>query len=96
MKYKIIGLLVMGLCYALPMQAAELERANLAGLVKELDFLLDRVEAIRIDAPDQRRLRFQYDDLKCDLWRIREGIADYIDADLRAGRDITPIQGSYR
>ncbi len=96
MKYKIIGLLVMGLCYALPMQAAELERANLVGLVKELDFLLERVEAIRIDAPDQSRLHFQYGDLKRDLLRIREGIADYIDTDLRIGRDITPIKGSYR
>ena len=84
MKPMIIGLLVMGLCYALPMQAAELERANLAGLVKELDFLLERVEEIRIDAPDQSRLRFQYDDLKRDLLRMREGISDYIDADLRA------------
>ncbi len=96
MKYKIIGLLVMGLCYALPMQAAELERANLAGLVKELDFLLERVEAIRTDAPDPSRLRFQYGDLKRDLLRGREGIADCNDADLQLGRDMTPIQGSYR
>ena len=36
------------------------------------------------------------EDAKRDLQRIREGIADYIDADLQLGRDITPIQGSYR
>lgn len=96
MKPMIIGLLLIGLFSSLQVQATDLERGQLAGLVKEIDFLIDRVVAIRIDAPDQSRLRFQYDDLKSDLLRMREGISDYIDADLRAGRDITPIQGSYR
>ncbi len=96
MKSMIIGLLLIGLFGSLQVHATDLERNQLAGLVKEIDFLLERVEAIRTDAPDQSRLHFQYGDLRQDLLRVREGISDYIDTDLRVGRDITPIQGSYR
>ena len=75
---------------------AELERTQLAGLVEEIDFLLQRVETIRTDAPDQRRVRFRYDDLAQDLRLMRSGIAEYIQADLRAGRSIQPLTGRYR
>jgi RAQPRD family integrative conjugative element protein len=42
------------------------------------------------------RLRFQYPDLRRDLERMREGISDYIEADLQIGRTFTPLSGSYR
>lgn len=76
--------------------ATDLERSRLAELVREIDFLLTRVEAIRVDAPDQRRLRFQYNDLNHDLELMREGISDYIAAELRDGRNIAPLKGRYR
>lgn len=76
--------------------ATDLERSRLAELVSEIDFLQKRVEEIRVDAPERNRLRFQYEDLKHDLALMRKGISDYIDADIREGRDITPLKGSYR
>ena len=75
---------------------AELERTHLAGLVEEIDFMLTRIEAIRVDAPDQQRVRFRYDDLQRDLRLMRSGITQYIQADLRAGRSIQPLTGRYR
>ena len=77
-------------------QANDIERRYLSELVKEIDFLSQRVDEIRPDAPDDRRLRFQYDDLKRDLRLLREGIRDYIEADLREGRVIKPLSGRYR
>ncbi len=76
--------------------AADLERSQLAELINEIDFLRQRVEEIRVDAPARNRLRFQYKDLMHDLALMRRGISDYIDADIREGRDIAPLKGSYR
>ena len=98
MKHWMTGLLVLGLAAGTPAWAEpELERAELAGLVKEIDFLLQRVDEIQANEADRTaRLRFQYPDLRRDLQRMREGIADYIEADLQVGRTFTPISGSYR
>jgi RAQPRD family integrative conjugative element protein len=91
-------LLVLGLAAGKPAWAeVELERSELAGLVKEIDFLLQRVEEIQTTVSDRSgRLRFQYPDLRRDLELMREGISDYIEADLRVGRTFTPLQGRYR
>jgi RAQPRD family integrative conjugative element protein len=98
MKHWMTLLLVIGLAAGKPAWAEpEWERSELAGLVKEIDFLLQRVEAIQTRMADHAgRLRFQYPDLRRDLERMREGIADYIEADLQVGRTFTPLHGRYR
>ena len=98
MKTGMTFLLLLSLAIGAPAWAeAERERFELAGLVKEIDFLLQRVDEIQSQAPNPAgRLRFQYPDLRRDLQRMREGISDYIGADLQIGRTFTPLRGSYR
>ena len=98
MKHWMTFLLVLGLAAGQPAWAEpEQERFELAGLVKEIDFLLQWVEEIQTRVADRSgRLRFQYPDLHRDLELMREGISDYIKADLQVGRTFTPLSGSYR
>ena len=97
MKPWITLFIALSLISITPVRAdAELERSQLAGLVGEIDFLLKRVEKIRSDAPDRQRVRFRYDDLRLDLLKMRSGISEYIEADLRAGRTFEAITGRYR
>ena len=98
MKTGMTFLLLLSLAIGAPAWAeAERERTELAGLVKEIDFLLQRVDEIQSQESNPTgRLRFQYPDLRRDLERMREGISDYIEADLQIGRTFTPLSGSYR
>jgi RAQPRD family integrative conjugative element protein len=73
----------------------DLERANLAKLVQEIDFLLKRIDQIKLDTPEAQRVRFHYDVLKADLNLIRTGIHDHITASLKSGRIIKPLSGQY-
>ncbi len=78
--------------------AGELERSELAQLAKEVQFLMQRAGEIQSEAnthpPDQ--IAFRYDDLIRDLGKIKEGLSDYIGAELRDGNPITPLDGRYR
>jgi RAQPRD family integrative conjugative element protein len=76
------------------MADADSERANLAKLVGELNFLMERVDAIAVDAP-QSQPYFRYDLLKKDIQSIRVGIETYFDRRLSVARDIQPLRAHY-
>lgn len=73
----------------------DLERSNLAKLVKEIDYLMTRVEDIKQDVPAKQRITFHYETLKEDLNLIRVGINDHISQSLKAGRNLKPLSGQY-
>jgi RAQPRD family integrative conjugative element protein len=78
--------------------AGEQERSDLAKVAKEIDFLVQQVERIKSNATthQQSRIVFHHDGLIRDLYRIKEGISDYISLELRHGNQVTPLDGRYR
>jgi RAQPRD family integrative conjugative element protein len=78
--------------------ASEQERYDLAKVAKEIDLLVQQVENIKSQAGtyQQDRIVFHYDDLIRDLYRIKEGISDFVRAELRNGNRLTPLDGRYR
>jgi len=74
----------------------DLERANLAKVITEIDFLLSQVEKIKHQSSDDNRIKFHYADLSKDLHKIRSGVSSYINADINNGRVVKPLTGSYR
>ncbi len=74
---------------------AESERANLARLVGEIDYLSRTVEVYRADAPRNDQYEFDYQTLSHDLSAIRQGIVEYIKRDLSLARDIPPLHTEY-
>jgi len=78
--------------------AGERERSQLAQLAKEIDYLIQQADAIQSDAgaDSRERIVFRYKDLVRDLTLVREGISDYIGAELRDGKPIPTLDGRYR
>lgn len=74
---------------------ADSERANLAKIVGEIDYLSRTLEVYRADAPSGGRYVFDYSALRRDLQAIRRGISEYIDRDLSLARKIAPLRESY-
>lgn len=78
------------------LSASELERSEMAKFAKEIDFLIAHVDEIKRHAEPDARMKFQYNDLKDDLQKIRDGISQYIEADINNGRDMQPIKAIYK
>ncbi len=74
---------------------ADVERANLAKLSAEIEFLIRRVDEIKRHPSDSQRWVFDYESLKSDLRKIRNGVDTYIDRSIQDGRNITPLKGHY-
>ncbi len=85
------------MCQSVTANEIDIERANLAKLSQELDFLLERIEQIKISSSTNResRYRFHYDILTNDLQKVQEGIQVYIQKSIDAGRELPPISGQY-
>lgn len=73
------------------------ERADLARLVQELDWLIDEARRIEARAASATRnnIWFHFTDLATDLGRIRGGIADHLAGRVRQPNEIVPIRGRY-
>jgi RAQPRD family integrative conjugative element protein len=92
----IFGLLCIGLSVQFALADADGERSALSRIIHEiqsLDPLI--VEAVSQANPDAR-VRFQYDWLRQDLYRIRLGIQEHIDAPRSEPRTFPPLRGDYR
>ncbi|MCK4710457.1 MAG: hypothetical protein KAU21_17720, partial [Gammaproteobacteria bacterium] len=74
---------------------ADLERTNLAKLVYEINFLLNRVDQIKQDSAEHQKWKFHYNILADDLKKIQAGINSHINQTLHAGRNIKPLSGHY-
>ena len=98
---RITHLLVSGLLTAaLPVQFAvadaDGERAALARITHELEAIEPLITEAASQANPDARIRFQYDWLRQDLYRIRIGIQEHIDTPRSEPRTFPPLRGDYR
>ena len=75
---------------------ADGERAALARIVHELQAIQPLITEAASQANPDARVRFQYDWLRQDLYRIRLGIQEHIDAPRSELRTFPPLRGDYR
>jgi RAQPRD family integrative conjugative element protein len=78
--------------------ADEVEAAQLASIVTEINYLIKRIDMIENASKGlpKQRLTFRYQDLISDLKVVKGGISDFIEANIRDGRMIEPLDGRYR
>ena len=74
----------------------ESERSALAKLIHEIDALTPLVESAEAQADQDARIRFQYAWLRQDVARVRQGIADHLNAPQSEPRRFPPLRGDYR
>ena len=97
----ITQVLVLGLIgTVLPVQFAvadaDGERAALARIVHELQAIEPLITEAASQTNPNARVRFQYDWLRQDLYRIRIGIQEHIDTPRSEPRTFPPLRGDYR
>lgn len=78
-----------------PVDAASIERANLAKIVSELDYLNRRLETHARQVVDSGRYRFDYQALAADIRAMRSGIVEYIERDLSLAREYPALRKEY-
>lgn len=88
--------IVFGLASPLGFADADTERESLARIIHELEVLEPLLAEAKAAADPDARIRFRYDWLKQDLERIRQGIAEHIDAPRAEPRAVAPLRGDYR
>ena len=74
----------------------DLERANLARMIREIEFLISETKTMEAQAPDNVRIRFRYDLLREDLIRMRQAVADHLNDSLDSARPVEPLHQMYR
>ena len=74
----------------------ESERSALAKLIHEIDALTPLIQAAEVQADPDLRIRFQYAWLRQDLARVRQGIAEHLEAPQSEPRRFPPLRGDYR
>ena len=72
------------------------ERSALAKLIHEIDALTPMIQAAEVQADPDLRIRFQYAWLRQDVARVRQGIADHLNAPQSEPRRFPPLRGDYR
>ena len=74
----------------------ESERSTLAKLIHEVDALSPLIQAAEAQADPDARIRFQYDWLRQDLARVRQGISEHLNAPQSEPRRFPPLRGDYQ
>lgn len=72
------------------------ERSALAKLIYEIDTLTPLIQSAEAQADPDLRIRFQYAWLRQDLARVRQGIAEHLEAPQSEPRRFPPLRGDYR
>ena len=90
------GLLASTLPVQIVIADAEAERATLARINHELQTIEPLITEAAAQANSDARIRFQYDWLRQDFERIRQGIQAHIDAPRSEPRTFPPLRGGYR
>lgn len=90
----VLILLLLG-CVAAPLQADETERAQLAELVQELDYMVARIDRLAVSQEKAARVHFRYGALREDLTQIRAGMNRYLGVASQAPNTLAPMTGEY-
>ena len=90
------GLLTAALPVHFAIADANGEQAALARIHHELQAIEPLIAEAASQANPDARIRFQYDWLRQDLDRIRQGIQAHIDAPRSEPRTFPPLRGDYR
>ena len=90
------GLLTAALPVHFAIADANGEQAALARIHHELQTVEPLIAEAASQANPDARIRFQYDWLRQDLNRIRQGIQAHIDAPRSEPRSFPPLRGDYR
>ena len=88
----IIALAISPLLYA----DTSAEREALAYVVHELQAIQPLIDKAQAQSDQDTRIRFQYDWLRQDLNRIKDGIQAHIDSPRAEPRTFPPLRGDYR
>ena len=92
----VLGLLVTVLPVQFAVADANGEQAALARIHHELQAIEPLITEAASQANPDARIRFQYDWLRQDFERIRQGIQAHIDAPRSEPRSFPPLRGDYR
>ena len=90
------GLLAAALPVHFAIADANGEQAALARITHELQVIEPLITEAASQSNPDARIRFQYDWLRQDLNRIRQGIQAHIDAPRSEPRTFPPLRGDYR
>lgn len=92
-----VAAFALGACLPSSASDGELERAQLALLLRELN-MLERIasEAQAQSSTNGGRYRFDYARLSADLARVRAGVAHYLTPSRAQPRDPALLHGDYR
>ena len=90
------GLLAAALPVHFAIADANGEQAALARIHHELQAIEPLIAEAAAQANPDARIRFQYDWLRQDLDRIRQGIQAHLDAPRSEPRTFPPLRGDYR
>ena len=88
----IIALAITPLLYA----DASAEREALAHVIHELQAIEPLIDKAQAQSNQDARIRFQYDWLRQDMNRIKDGIQAHIDSPRAEPRTFPPLRGDYR
>ena len=92
----ILGLLATALPVQFAVADADGERAVLARIIHEFQAIESLITEAASQANPDARIRFQYDWLRRDIDRIRQGIQAHIDTPRSEPRTFPPLLGDYR
>ena len=90
--FTVLLLVVSGESYAI----SDSERAILLRLHHELELSMSMIDEAAQAANTQDRQHIQYPQLKDDLNKILQGIADAVASERREPRSLSPINGDYQ
>lgn len=95
-RFKIIGIGVMLFCvYSIAQADTELENAALARVVQVLNSLGPLINEAERQQDQNTHIQFQYDALRSDLNKIKDGIHQKLQPPSVEPRTVAPIEGDY-
>jgi len=95
-QWFLLSVLLIGGIGKLPARDSDIERAQLAAVLRQLDALERHADnSAALPHPIAARYHFDYLRLREDIQRIRTGVQDYLTPQRAQPRDPAPLLGEY-
>ncbi|MFJ4346338.1 RAQPRD family integrative conjugative element protein [Pseudomonas sp. NPDC089401] len=96
LQWLLLSVLLIDGIGTLPASASDIERAQLATVLRQLDALERHADnSAALSHPIAARYHFDYLRLREDIQRIRSGVQDYLTPQRAQPRDLAPMLGEY-